>query len=357
MTGPLSAAWQMDGNPSPSAPMVALPKKIMAIGCAGVWEDIGGAGEKQTAGYYLSKGTSQKTDGRRWMANMAGLYAVDDAGKIVKSLRACEQNYQSSSGFTAVSGSGIWLRADMPLIGLDRYGSMCSDGQNLFLYMDGQVPYGPRDMMLCYEPSADTWYGPIKLAQTPWMAIGAAGGMWVGNVIGLGFMSTAEIKAAALAADRVTTSADLKNRQERLYKALPPMKLAMYYLAKKDLAQVSSLLEPILKATPENPEALLMMGFVTERLANEPQKAIEWYERLAAIKGNQSARLTGMLAVFTVKYGLQQYSQVVDLARQIEKEFPSVDLGGGRNFNYQQTLENAKRHLQQSAPATLPGPD
>lgn len=332
----LAGAWRQDG-------------KIIALEETGLWTDLGGPAEKFTNAYSFGVGAMRAIADRHWVWGYDTLVAMDDVGKTVRTWRSGVNIFGSTSGgWSNLSICGIGLRGEIPMLGDDRYESMCNDDSHLFFYRDGHVPVGRQDAMLCYEPASDTWYGPLSLARPPWTVVGTKNGLWIGDAGGLSWMKTDDFKAAAAEAGRVTTSTDLKKRQEELYLALPPFERAKYYLAKKDLSKVTALLEPILKGKPDDPEALLMMGFAREMLAHEPQEALEWYGKLAALEGNRPARLTGLAAMMSVKNQLKEYDEVLRLGRQIEQEFPSINFGyGGKGYAFREMLDNARR---QSAP-------
>ena len=264
--GELSAAWRYDG-------------KIMAFLPFGIRTDLGGPNEKKSYNRLSwGAGVTQTIADRHWVFGYNGLVAVHDSGKVVRIWRRWEWNHTKADwgrgGWSNLSLCGMALRGDISMHCDGRYESLTNDENHLFLYRHGTNPKGRREVMLCYEPASDTWYGPLNLAWPPWLIVGAKDGLWIADRFGLSYMETADFKAAATAARRVITSADLRKRVEELYRALPPFELAKVYLARKKLAKVTALLEPILKKKPDDPEALLMMGFAKETLARKPRRPL-----------------------------------------------------------------------------------
>jgi len=150
-------------------------------------------------------------------------------------------------------------------------------------------------------------------------------GIWMGTPSGMLFMETHVFIAAAKKAGRVITSEQFKKRQDQIILASAPLEQAKWGIMRHDFTKAVTALKAAFQKEPDNPEALLLMGFVHDACClNKLDEAMKYYTRLSAIKDNPSARMTGLRAQFTVLLRQKKWKQAIDAGETFEKEFPRV---------------------------------
>ena len=90
-------------------------------------------------------------------------------------------------------------------------------------------------------------------------------------------------------------SAEWAQRNRRVIDSSPPLIKAKFSLSAHDFEKARRLLAEILKNEPNHPEALALMGMLYDvACLNKPAEAVKYYGRLADVKDNPTAVLTGL---------------------------------------------------------------
>lgn len=242
---------------------------------------------------------------RRFVLSRDALREIDDAGQVLRTWRKEHDD--------------VALR-DMPeLLRHGLHSGFCQDQGNLYI--------GDLEIH-CYDPAEDVWYGPLETE--PWgysveQAVAGRHGLWLGGGQGLAYLETADFKAAAKAAGRALSGAEFRRLREAHILASPPLDRLKWAMMQGQSEKARDLGQAVLAGDPANAnaEALLLMGLLHERgRLNQPERSLEFYARLAAIKENPSAALTGLVAQQRLRLAAKQYAEARELGRAIVDGYP-----------------------------------
>jgi hypothetical protein len=222
-------------------------------------------------------------------------------------LRTWPTPYKVQLDYRSTTPTAPWLSRRMlgypefPVPGEAPAGTLVGhDGTHLIFATYRRVDDKVWHDLVCYDPRADLWHGPV--------AVDAHGGgvphprtSWVvRRTLWFGWDPTAyvrldEIHAAAEQAGLVATSEQHRRRWEKRIEGAPPLERAKYALSLRRFDQAKALLEKVLEENPRCAEALILMGFLNDRFfMNQPDVALRYYERVAAMKDDPSAALAGL---------------------------------------------------------------
>ena len=275
---------------------------------------------------------------RRWL-KCGRLYELDEKGRVVRTWRGRTwmgrpswTNGPPSDDRTVLPG----IRPDFPGSNVLKFYHLTQDESHLFLVGNSQV--------ICYDPAKDIWYGHLIPGQSISYVVGAPKGIWIGTSRGPAFMETRKFIETARAMGRALTSKQFKRRQQEIIEAFPPLKRAKFQIIQRDFSPAVPVLAAALKKDPDNTELLLLMGFVHDACClNRLDEAMKYYSRLAAVKDNPSARMTGLRAQFTILLHQKKWKQAVEVGETFQKEFPRVIWGGRGQVGPR--LEMARKQL------------
>lgn len=256
--------------------------------------------------------------GRRFLMCRDALREVDDNGKVLRTWP--QPQYETiTPGPKDLPGQSVFVPSDQPdlVFGYD-YRCVAQDSSHIFFF---------DCAILCFDPANDTWYGPLETE--PWTdcstwAVSGRNGVWFndGNQQ-LIYLDTAGFIAAAKKAGRVVTSAQFRQKQEESIRNSPPLDQAKWALCLKQYAKARDLCGALLEKDPRNIELLLMMALLHESCClNQPDKAMEYYERLAAIEGNPSAAFTGLVHQYRIHINDKRYAEALRVGKLIQERYP-----------------------------------
>jgi tetratricopeptide (TPR) repeat protein len=242
--------------------------------------------------------------GRRFVTN-AGLHEFDASGRIVHSWWASNRYQDDRGGMTYC----VPLPPDCPM-------------QSQYMVVMGSVlVFVEPGSILAWDPKSDTWYGP--LAPGGDHAIGTPAGLWLGGRGGLLFVAADDVFAAAKGAGRVLTTAQYRQRQQEIIAALPLLDRATAAFAMHQFDKAEPLLEKVLQDDPASAYALLLMGYLHDVWClNQPDTALQFYQRLADVKADPNASFTGWYQRFVLLRTLQRWPETLAVIDQIDRRFP-----------------------------------
>ncbi len=246
---------------------------------------------------------------RRWLSR-GDLHEIGNNGKIIRTWNQYGYFRRVRDG---IYSDDVGVASTTPLAG-----RMCQDGKHLFFVSSSGKG-------VCYDPETDTWYGPLNITHEVNSVVSGRRGIWIGTPSGMLFMETHVFIAAAEKAGRVITSEQFKKRQDQIIRASAPLEQAKWGIMRHDFTKAVTALKAAFKKEPDNPKALLLIGFVHDACClNKLDEAMKYYSHLAAIKDNPSARMTGLRAQFTVLLRQKKWKQAIEVGETFEKEFPRV---------------------------------
>ncbi|HET6430374.1 MAG TPA: hypothetical protein VFJ30_18310 [Phycisphaerae bacterium] len=235
--------------------------------------------------------------GKRSFVDLAdALRELDARGQIVRTWTKGIRTSLDPLILGQTVGSG-WFNVDVPGVLPIGYVIACDEAGLIY-----DCPYG----LMCFDPAADRWYGPVRIKDLPNRSrrffevdpcrsgIMAQECLWLGGEP-LVCVRKADLVRAAEAAGLVATSDELARRLDRAAGEGSPMDRAKFALGRRRLAEARDLLAEILREDPDDPEAVLLMGLVHDRVClNRPDDALEYYRRLAKMTGRPDAVVSGL---------------------------------------------------------------
>jgi len=282
--------------------------------------------------------------GRRFVSSQTGIREIDPSGKVLRAWGTPTEvrlplPFHEAPFYKSLDEPGMLpgfiaspyrhIRPRVKLLGHD----------DAHLFVEVYSPTG----LLCYDVEADTWYGPVKMALE---SVEPAGmydpkGLWVRNKEAFLHVRTAKVIAASKKAGRFVTSRAFREQRLAMCDAAPPLDAAKFAIALRRFDQAKSTLANVLSIDPENAEALLVMGFLHDRhCLNQPEVAMDCYERLAAIDAPPAA-LAGKYCLYVLHIHLGNWSEALPLGKQIVENFKLP--GSRRDAIVRQNGEIAKR--------------
>jgi tetratricopeptide (TPR) repeat protein len=160
----------------------------------------------------------------------------------------------------------------------------------------------------------------------------------------------------AKAAGRVMTTTEYRRRKQQFIDAAQPLDRAKLNLGMHRFDQAKAALRQVLDAEPNQPDALILMGFLHDRSClNRPDEAIEYYRRAAALEDDPIASYSGMYLWVCVLKNRRQWKETVDLCEKILQRYPGLgeherqDSEWLRDYGRRQL---AKKDAKQPAAAT-----
>ncbi len=254
--------------------------------------------------------------GRRFILCRDALREIDEEGKVLKQWATYFRQRLSDNAL--IPADDILLPSDVPDLVSDRmYRVIAHDSSHLFLL---------SDWILCFDPASDTWYGPLETE--PWTggintAVSGHNGIWFSTDRQLIYLDTAEFIAAATKAGRVITGPDFRARRQAHIKSAPALEQAKWAMCLRQWDKARDLCADILDKDAANAEALLMMGLLHESCClNQPEKAMEYYVRLAAIDNNVPAALAGLIHQYRLHVEAKRYSDALRVGRLVQERYP-----------------------------------
>ena len=174
-----------------------------------------------------------------------------------------------------------------------------------------------------YDLPSDTWYGPLDEF---WCAVVTpSGGLWRGGSDGLRYLSLDDVMAYAEATGRAMTTAQYRQRREQFIAAAKPLDRGKFALAMRQFDRAKAALQEVLQAEPDQPEALRLMGFLYDaNCLNQPDEAMKYYRRLAAVEGDPSATFSGMRLCLAMFIARGQWQDAAALSQAILEQFPDL---------------------------------
>jgi len=267
------------------------------------------------ARYGSSVYATASAEGRRFALCRDAFREIDDSGKVLRTW--VTELFQD----LAVAGDGelprheIVLLNDVPDPLCDRTcRSMTQDSSHLFF---------TDDRIFCYEPPTDTWYGP--LGTEPWTGSEpqGGGGIWISSGPGLVYVNTVDFIAAARTAGRALTSEQFRQKRDEFFASRGPLEQAKAAAAMKQWQKARDLAAAALDKEPKNAEALLLMGLLHESCClNEPEKAMEYYARLAAMDNDPCVALAGLAHQYRMLHAAGRAKEALEIGRDIERRYP-----------------------------------
>ncbi|HET6428989.1 MAG TPA: hypothetical protein VFJ30_11290, partial [Phycisphaerae bacterium] len=182
------------------------------------------------------------------------------------------------------------------------------------------------EQILCFDPEADTWYGPLE--REPYggsveFAVSGDSGIWLQSDRSLVYLDTADFIAAARKAGRVITGDEFRRKRDEAIAASPPLEQAKWALSMRQFDKARDLCAGVLDKEAGNVEALLVMALLHESCClNQPDKAMEYYGRLAAIEDNPSAAFTGLVHQYRLHIDAKRHADALRTGRLIERRYP-----------------------------------
>ena len=255
--------------------------------------------------------------GRRLLKCRDALREIDDEGKV---LRAWPRSraVRITSGPKDLTGQDVLFATDQPdLIDAQEYRCVGQDDSHIF-FLDSWI--------LCYDPAKETWYGPMETE--PWTAgssraVSGPGGIWFQHHRSLIYLDTADFIAAAQKAGRVVTAEDFDKKRLAAINAAPPLDQAKWRLSLRQFDKARDQAAAVLVKDPTCAEALLIMGLVHEPCClDQPDKALQYYARLAAMDNDPCVALAGLAHQYRVLFAAGRAVEALQVGRDIERRYP-----------------------------------
>ena len=295
-------------------------QKVVAIDGDGVWDNLLSNARKWTplpdqtcygwpAEAYPCKGILGVVEigGRRLCVCRRGLYELDAAGKF-KVFRAWETN---GSWSNPAGGWSVEAPADCPIAGPCWPDVVCATESHLVL----------SSPLTIYDVNSDTWYGPLNVSLGSWTSTPLAtsqGMIWGTSDSGLTCLAVDDAIAYAKSVGRAMTTAEYRRRRAQFIDAAEPLERAKFALAMRQFDRAKTAFQQVLDADPRQPEALLLMGVLHEHSClDQPDEAIKYYRRAAALENNPDASYPAMYEWALVLKDRRQWKEVVNLCERI----------------------------------------
>jgi hypothetical protein len=304
--------------------------RLMGASECGIWSDLLSKdarcsplsnqtcyGWQMDAAPHMGIIAAAEADGRRFYFCRGGLYEIDAAGNTLRSWWTEYQLQPAGGGLGINTGLGIVAPADCPLQNLPRIYAI---GSRL-LFAD----YGQWTV---YDPKSDTWYGPINSCGCDATLTAADGGLWgtMAPERALFYVPLGNVIACAEALGRVMTTTEYRRRNQQWIDAAKPLDRAKFALGMRQFDKATSTLQQVLDAEPNQPEALILMGFLHDRSGfNQPHEAITYYRRAAELENDPIASYSGMYLWLCVLKDRQEWRGAIDLCEKILRRYPVLD--------------------------------
>ncbi len=284
-----------------------------------------------------------EVEGRRFCLFNNGLCEIDAAGKPLRTWGASDN----------MDIYWLWVAtpADSPIPVAPR----------------ALVAVGPRliltswNHLIVYDPKTDTWYGPLDISVGERLLVDSHGMLWTGGGAALGYLAIDDAVAYAQRIGRVMTTTEYRRRKQQFIDAAEPLERAKFNLGMRHFDKAKAAFQEVLDAQPNQPEALILMGFLYDRVClNQLDEAIKYYRRAAALEDNPSASYSAMYFWMRVLEHRQQWQEMGDLCEQILHRFPTLQepvrwhIERFRDHSRQQL---AAKNAKQPAPATSNKPE
>jgi tetratricopeptide (TPR) repeat protein len=258
--------------------------------------------------------------GRRFLLCRDALREIDDDGKVLRTW-AMELRQRPSAGPDDLPQHEILLLNDVPDPMYCRSRGLAQDSSHLF-FVDSFI--------LCYETATDTWYGPLETE--PWTsadrAVSGDCGIWFSSNMGLIYLSTADFIATARSAGRAATGQQFRQMRDEQLASLGPLEQAKGAASMRQWEKARGLCANALEKDPASAEAILLMGLLHESCClNQPDKALEYYARLAAVENNPPAAFTGLVHQYRMNIEAKRYAEALRVGKLIERDYPRNSMG------------------------------
>lgn len=306
--------------------------KLMGWSDCGLVEDLlsgqrkAGALPQQTAygwamrDYRIIRGVVE-AGARRFFAADDGLHEFDASGKVVRDWYG-DYSFPPAMIGERYTGPEIGVPPDSPAL---RYASIVGS--------DGLIYFIRDHLILGFDPGKDTWYGPLMVDGSPGLA--TRGALWLSDSFGLLFVDLAEFFERARQTGRVMTTDEFRRRRQVLIDAQPPLEQAKVYYGMRQFDKTKTIVEQILRENPDHVEALLLSAYLYDRWClNQLDEAVGFYRRMAELRGNPAASLTGLFGWFEILAAREQWQAAYDLSDRILKEQPRMNRYCQRDLSY-----------------------
>ena len=289
--------------------------------------------------------------GRRFVLSQLGLHEIDDGARVLRNWWNPTFLWIEQPKLPPSLGGDRFFRVPptLPIDGTktqEVYRWLTHGASHLILIRDESI--------LCYDPEADTWYGPVPTAggRNTRFLLPAPHGFWLGDGLDLSYVEVADLLAAARKAGRVVTSPEVMPRQRRRMEEVGPLEAAMFEFESRNFPRAQQWLDTFLATHPEHPEALLLMAYLHDLWAwNKPETASRYYRRLAAIEDNPRAACTGLCGELALRYALGQWERVIATGEEIQRRFPGLDWEPQGTPAVAWALQHARKHLRRKGGA------
>ena len=321
-------------------------QRVVAVDRSGVWDNLLSEARKRTPlpgprcyGWRtdnLSRPDvfgAVETGGRRFCVCRGGLYEFDAAGTM-KLLCA----WETTEYWLHVAGWQVVAPADCPLPDFD---VVCATRSHL-VFTDHRY-------LTIYDIDRDTWYGPVTLGlgNRPLTPLATTQGMlWGTSGDGLTYLALDDVVAYAKSLGRAMATAEYRRRAQQFIDAAKPLDRAKFALGMRQFGKAKSALQQVLDAEPDQPEALLLMGFLHVRdCLNQPAEALKYYRRAAELENNPVASYSGMFFSVHVLMDCRQWKEASELCQTIWQRYPG--LAEFDRQSIQRLCDESRRQLAQ----------
>ncbi len=303
-------------------------RRVVAVDNGGVWDDLLSASRIRTPlpaapcyGWPPSNDSRMgilnvlESGGRRLCVCAGGLYELDAAGKA-KLLRA----WQTTNYWLKPAGCNVIAPADCPFLGIpDVLGPAGS-----------YLAFTDHFNLAVYDLSSDMWYGPLHVdvgSGRPGPIVTSRGVLWgAAFPLGLTCLALDDAVAYAKSIGRAMSTTEYRRRQQRFIATAKPLDRAKFNLGMRRFDQAKAALQEVLDTDPDQPEALLLMGFLHLReCLDQPDEALKYYRRAAALEDNPVASYSGMYFWARILHDRRQWAETLDLCQQISRRYPGLE--------------------------------
>jgi len=287
--------WEYDG-------------KLYGVGDQFIAEDLLGAKPKTTFSPRAENYYCARVGEALFTATGTDIMQLNQAGKVTS--RIPKARSWVLPGFV-----DHWLltRMDVPS-DTPTSGYMVGDGR--YLWFAGSE--------VLYDPQSKTWYGPLMPGSSPGYCLATSGGLWVGARRFMWFIDRQKYMAAARAGGRAVNTEDYVRLRDAAIAKIPPVPQARELMALRKFAQAKDVLDPHLKAKPDDPHAILLAGMVNDSWGlNDIQAAKGYYTRLEEM-ADPAARFTGMYMRLHMEIHEKKWPDAAATVKLIRNTFPAL---------------------------------
>lgn len=277
------------------------------------WPDQNAPGE-----YYKSLPDGMAViAGRRFVMCRDFFREIDDDGKVLHTWP--RSRYETiTRGPSELPGQAVAIPGDEPdLVYQSDYRNVAQDSSHIFFL---------SDRILCFDPQSGAWYGPLETepwTSGPGLVASGQNGVWFSCDRDLVYVHTADFIAAARQADRVVSSDEFRRKRAAFIRSSPPLERAKWAMSVREWDKVRDLCAGVLERDAKNVEALLIMGLLHEPCClNQPDKALEYYGKLAAIEENPPAAFTGLIHQYRLHIEAKRYAEALRVDKVIQERYP-----------------------------------